>query len=196
MATGGRDAPMTDGPYAEAAPIYLESGWHPLPVPWGKKWPPPIGMTGHDGHPPTSHTIQMWCTKPAFTDKARGNICLVMSDEIIGVDVDHYGSKLGGDTLAELEKRLGPLPATVVSTARDDKISGIRFYRVPAGRKWKESAGKDIEIIQRVHRYAMAWPSIHDKLGTEYRWYQSDNWQPITDKVPPTDRLPMLPDAW
>ena len=73
-----------------------------------------------------------------------------MSDQQIGIDVDHYGNKSGGDTLKALESKLGPLPATAVSTARDDKISGIRFYRVPAGRKWKESAGKDIEIIQRV----------------------------------------------
>ena len=25
------------GPYAVAAPRYLEHGWHPLPLPWGKK---------------------------------------------------------------------------------------------------------------------------------------------------------------
>jgi Bifunctional DNA primase/polymerase, N-terminal len=157
------------GPYAAAARLYLESGWHPLPLPWGKKGPPPLGTTGHGGHPPTIHTVRMWSTKPAFADKARGNVGLVMSDEQIGVDVDHYGNKTGGDTLAALEERLGPLPPTAVSTARDDRVSGIRFYRVPAGRKWKESAGKDIEIIQRVHRYAVAWPSIHDKLGSEYR---------------------------
>ncbi len=34
---------MTDRPYAVAAPRYLEHGWHPLPVPWGKKGPPPLG---------------------------------------------------------------------------------------------------------------------------------------------------------
>ena len=84
---------------------------------------------------------------------------------------------------------------TVVSTARDDKRSGIRFMGA-GGAEMEESAATDIEIIQRVHRYAVVWPSIHDKLGTEYRWYRSDNWQPITDGVPSATRLPMLPDAW
>jgi hypothetical protein len=144
------------GPYAAAAPTYLKYGWHPLPVPWGKKTPPPNGTTGHDRHPPTIHTVQMWCTKPAFEDKARGNICLVMGDEQLGIDIDHYGNKAGGDTLKALEAKLGALPATAVSTARHDKISGIRFYRVPAGRKWKESAGKDIEITSNAST-ATSW---------------------------------------
>ena len=170
-------AAVTGGPYAATARRYLESGWHPIPFPWGKKTPPPAGMTGHDGHPPTSHTVRMWCTMPDFTDKARGNIGLVMSDDVIGLDVDDYGSKHGWDQLQALIVKCGPLPVTAVSSARDDKRSGILFFRVPPGRKWKESAARDIEVIQRVHRYAIVWPSIHDKLGTEYRWYRSDTWE-------------------
>jgi hypothetical protein len=92
--------------------------------------------------PPTHNRHSENVGHQTRTRQSPGNIALVMSDDVIGIDVDHYGKKHGGDTLKALEARLGPLPTAVLSTARDDKVSGIRFYRVPAGRKWKESAGK------------------------------------------------------
>jgi hypothetical protein len=55
-----------DWPYAKSAGSYLEGGWHPIRVPWGKKDPVPKGVTGHGGHPLTIDTVKMWVTKPAL----------------------------------------------------------------------------------------------------------------------------------
>ena len=109
---------------------------------------------------------------------------------MIGIDVDDYGDKHGGKTLAELEIELGLLPETVISTSREG-VSGIRFFRVPAGLKWPSQAGPDVEIIRHGHRYAMVWPSVHPE-GREYVWAGK-----VNGHLPPTvAELPELPPEW
>lgn len=128
------------------------------------------------------------------------NIGLRMPPGVIGLDVDHYGSKTGGDTLAALEARFGHLPPTWVSSARPAP-SGIRFYRVPLeldGREinWPGEAGKFIEIIQPGHRYAVVWPSTNpEAAGAGYEWRFEDG--VVHDGVLPyPGSLAPLPDAW
>src|SRR5690606_17877451 len=115
--------------YAEAAGLYYQAGWRGvLPLPPGQKIPPPKGTTGHSGLWPSWPDIQAWAD-----ENPTGNIALRLPNTVVGIDVDHYEEKRGGDTLAEAERRWGALPPTVRSTARIDGISGIRLFRIEAG---------------------------------------------------------------
>ncbi len=97
-----------------------------------------------------------------------GNIALRLPDGVVGIDVDHYGDKTGGDTIAEHENRWGRLPAAPLTTSRADGLSGIRLYRVPPGTRLVGEL-PDVEIIQPHHRYAIVSPSVHPE-GRAYRW--------------------------
>ncbi len=48
------------GPYGAAALGYVERGWAPLPIPAGKKAPPPDGYTGAAGRAPTVAEVRRW----------------------------------------------------------------------------------------------------------------------------------------
>jgi hypothetical protein len=115
---------------------------------------------------------------------------------IVGLDVDQYDGKTGADTLASLEGVLGSLPATWSSTSRGmDSISRIRFYRIPedAG-ELAPFAGRDIDVIQHHHRYAVVWPSVHPKTEAEYRWYRPSG--ELCATAPEPDAFAVLPDTW
>jgi hypothetical protein len=138
--------------------------------------------------------IETWCTETTGEYQAASNIAIHMPDGVIGVDVDHYGDKRGGDTLATLEAELGKLPNTYKSTSRpDDKVSAIRWYRVEPGMRWPSGPGKDIEFIHSGHRYAVVWPSIHPDTHNEYVWidYNGSGSDP-----PEPDQLAELPWEW
>lgn len=189
---------MTRKPFA-AWPGYLAAGWVPLPLPAREKFPPPAAWTGgakkHSGKKPKKGDYKTWEEKGYGVHKA-GNIALRMPKSVIGIDVDMYDGKHGRDTLAEYEGRLGKLPGTWTSTAREDG-SGIRFFRVPEGLAWASRLGGEasgIEIVRWDHRYAVVWPSVHPS-GAQYRWIDpagavQDEW------VPSLDELSDLPDAW
>ncbi|KUH97946.1 hypothetical protein AU190_22235 [Mycolicibacterium acapulense] len=124
-----------------------------------------------------------------------GNIALRMLDTTIGIDIDGYNDKTGAQTIADAEGRWGPLPAAPTSTSRDDGVSGIRFYRVPAGRRFVESLGPGVEIIQHTHRYAVVAPSIHPE-GRRYRWLDGGPRGPERESAPSVHHLPELPPEW
>jgi hypothetical protein len=126
-------------------------------------------------------------------DEGAGNICLRMPHHVLGIDVDHYGTKHGGDTLADAEHEYGELPATWRTTSRGDGISGIRFYRVPEGMRWPGELGPDTELIQHRHRYALVWPSVHPS-GAQYIWLTPDGQR--STQPPHVDELPLLPEPW
>ncbi len=179
-------------PFADAVADYALAGWPAiLPVPGAAKHPPPVGFTGADGRDTDAQQLVAWTGT-----HAEHSIALRMPDGVIGLDVDHYRKgdvdKRGGDWLAEYERQWGPLPPTWRSSARD-LPSGIRFYRVPAGR-YATKLGESIEIIQRHHRYAVVWPSPHHEVGNLYRWY--DPAGALSDTVPKPNELPDLPEAW
>ena len=205
----GEQSPKPDdasGPYGRAAADYLTAGWHPLPVPPGQKSPPPEGFTGYAGRAVTGADVAAWCNGarlPGGGLARLGNVALRPPPDVIGLDVDHYVKadgtvKRGGDTLAEAEARLGPLPATVRSTARaGDPVSGIRWFRVPPGRRWADQLGPDVEVIHHGHRYGLGWPSTNpDAGGAVYRWHddRANGGEPAG--VPSTAELPELPPAW
>jgi hypothetical protein len=105
-----------------------------------------------------------------------GNICLRLPYEIeidgtlwciIGIDVDAYDEETGALTLAEAEKRWGPLPPTYRATSRTDGVSGIKLFRAPAGTKLHG----DLKFAELDIGDVVCWPSIHDKTGRMYLWY-------------------------
>ncbi|WFN93871.1 bifunctional DNA primase/polymerase [Gordonia sihwensis] len=179
--------------YGAAAPAYWEKDWRSvLPLPRGKKFPPPTGYTGDGAAVPSYPDVQAWSE-----DHPQGNLALVMPDGVIGIDVDAYVGKHGAATLAAAEAAWGPLPPTVRSTSRDDAVSGIRLLRVSLGKRLQGQLSmggrSDVEIVQRHHRYVVAHPSIHPTTGTMYRWLDDDG---NDVGIPRVDDLPMLPDRW
>jgi hypothetical protein len=118
-----------------------------------------------------------------------------MPDNALGLDVDAYEGKKGGQTLAGLEATLGPLPHTWVSTSREDGTgSGIRIFRVPSGLVWRNEIGDDIDVIRRSWRYAVVWPSTHPQTRSTYRWY-APGWIPAVTPPSLAD-LAEMPFSW
>jgi hypothetical protein len=187
---------MTAIGYGDAFDIYYRLGWAGvLPLDPGTKYPPPQGFTGRDGIDPSYADMYSWAER-----RAGDNLALRLSDEEIGIDVDAYGAKTGAATLAEAEKRWGPLPPTYRSTSRDDGVSGIKMFRVPPGTvfrdniQFRELGIGDIDIIQRRHRYVMSWPSLHPEKRA-YRWIAELDGS-VCDHPPGPPDLPDLPPVW
>ena len=201
------------GPFAQAVNDYYQAGWRCiLPVPPETKTPPPEGFTGAEGIDVVDVAqLNEW----AANGLGASSIALRLPDGVVGIDVDHYdkpkrlpdGSvrvvhKRGGDTIAALEQRLGPLPPTWVSSARAWP-SGIRFYRVPAGR-YRTSLGAEsaVEIIQRHHRYAVVAPSFNHEAGAAYCWRDPLSYVQVDASGQPSNAVPTiadlteLPPAW
>lgn len=206
--------------FPQAALTWRAAGWvGTIPLPHKAKNPPPTGWTGRNAGFPDDEQVAAWSADPAY---AKGNTGLRLGwpvevngteYETAAVDVDHYRDgdkdKRGGAQLAALEKQLGALPPTWVSTARarnddggdrGDWISGIRFYLVPRGLAFRGQADKDIEVIQKNHRFAVVSPSFNPKTGTTYRLYSPEHWadhQALNDdEIPHPSALPILPARW
>lgn len=180
------------GPYARLAFTYRAEGWlGVLPLPVRAKTPPPGGFTGGHDIWPSGADIHEWTEH-----NGAGNIALRLPDDVIGVDVDAYGAKVGAATLAAACERFGPLPATWRSTSRDDGVSGIYLFRVPTGRAWPSILGSNVEIIRTAHRYAVVHPSVHPDSGATYRWVSPVGLTAVAGGVPAPDDLPDLPASW
>lgn len=174
------------GPFGDSADTYRMLGWTPLPLPERSKSPPPRGTTGRNARDPSDADHAAW-----LANHGDGNIALRLPVGVIALDVDHHGDKTGGATIAELEAKLGPLPATFVNSARPWP-SGHRFYRVPAGTELQGQAGPHVDLIQRHHRYVVIAPSVHpDRML--YKWSDPEG-EPCAPPAP--EDLPELPAAW
>ncbi|MGZ4524857.1 MAG: bifunctional DNA primase/polymerase [Mycobacterium sp.] len=201
---GQRAQHDSDYIYRRGAGLYREAGWRGvLPLPPGKKVPPPTGFTGYDGAWPTDQQIEWWIAH----EPTDANLGLRVSYGFVGIDVDAYGNKTGVLTLAEAERRWGPLPPTYRSTARlDDLVSGIRVFKVPLGVFFRGDLrfvlddGRDvghIEFIQPHHRLVVAWPSWHSRVEAYYRWFDDRLGKLMPEgSVPPVDNIAELPQAW
>lgn len=196
--------PDATNPYSFANE-YVKAGWlGPLPLPAGKKHPPPKGFTGVSAPYPSELDLARWLKL------SKSNIALRLAEvpgyvppgckpvgyELVGLDVDNYGNKTGAKQLAELEAEYGKLPPTLRSSSRwstgDD--SCIYVFLVPAGYKFNDKPKSCIEIIQKRHRYMVVWPSINPDADNEtYRWKAKDG---AYREVPILDDVAVLPDAW
>ncbi len=126
-------------PYHRAAREYLKAGWSPILLPHKRKEPPPGGFTGYAGAYVEPEHLATWMKAGG------GNVALRMPECVLGLDVDAYGHKSGAATLADAEARLGALPPTWRSTSREaDQVSGIRYFRVPQGRRWADRLGPNV----------------------------------------------------
>ncbi|MFD6950009.1 MULTISPECIES: bifunctional DNA primase/polymerase [unclassified Nocardiopsis] len=161
----------------DAAQQYIDAGWQVVGIS-GKK-PARKGFTGRTDN-----------TTPDIPRKGE-NVALRLPKGVLALDVDAYDGKVGGDTLARLERKLGPLPATDRSGSRDG-ISGIYLFSVPED---YEAVGElpGIETVQWFHRTVVCEPSIHEKTGATYRWHPVGD-SPMWLNGP--ESLPKLPDAW
>lgn len=192
-------APQPVGPYGAFARAYRAQGWAGvLPLPQGQKAPVPSGFTGRGRPDPSDDDVARWCTVEGL-----GNIGLRLPDGVVGIDVDAYGEKRGGQSLEACESLWGQLPPTWCSTSREDGVSGIRLYRVPPGLEWsaRESRlGPGIELLHTGHRYAVVFPSrhpgdAHTAAGALYRWIDPDGTTSL-GAIPSRWELPELPAAW
>lgn len=175
-------------PYGSTAGRYHRTGSHPIPLPAGKKYPPPAGFTGYDGRYPTPGDVASW-----VREIPDGNVGLRLTPDVIGIDVDVYhGGDLGLDGLVQ---QWGPLPETVASTSRGDG-SGIRLYRVPSGRFWTTNPAEGVDIIQAAHRYVVVYPSLHPEGGV-YQWVDTASGEILSiEDLPDLADLPDLPWRW
>jgi Bifunctional DNA primase/polymerase, N-terminal len=182
------------GPFGKAAAQYMKAGWpEVLPIWKGgirDKHPMVKGYHGREGIWPDDITTKMWANRYKLA-----NIALRLPRWVIGLDVDHYDGKTGGDTLYDLEEQLGYLLAGPMSTSRDDGVSGIRLFALPgdyAGANWPAQAGSGIDVITWYERYVICYPSVH-KSGRDYGWFiEGDSW----GSIPSPSDLPMLSEKW
>jgi P4 family phage/plasmid primase-like protien len=182
-------------PFADSVLAYAQAGWPVVPVPPETKTPPPAGFTGASGVDADPEQLVRWAGSHADS-----SIAIRMPEGVIGIDVDEYVkgevTKRGADTVNAAWQRWGPLPATWSSTARGSEAgpgpSQIMFFRVPVER-YATVLGPDVEIIQRHHRYAVVWPSLHVGAGAVYQWYDPRN---LPSPPPKPNELPELPEAW
>lgn len=190
-------APARDLTTSEAISLYYARGWTCLPL--SESHTPVVeGYSGRDERDLSEDHLREY-----FGPRGRGRrLGLRVPDNVIGIDVDQYGDKTGFDNLTWYEEGppwgtaaegLGPLPRTYLLTSRFDGMSGIRFFRVPPGLKWRDLGGS-VETIQRHHRFAVAAPSVSKKTGYPYVWRHTSDWRECG--IPFVDELPELPDAW
>lgn len=185
-------------PFEDNAVSYHMRGWHPIPL-WDAnpstpedrknrmKCNPPKGFTGRGNPNATRAQIEEWRDSGRYF-----NLALRLPDNVIVIDVDAYHG--GSETLADLERRYGRLPATYTSSAREDG-SGHRFFSVDGRRVWK-NPGEGIEVIHWGWRYVVAPPSIHPETGTPYLWRNPKGEVLANQLGPKLDQFPPLPKKW
>lgn len=175
-----------------------------MPLRIKEKWPPASGFTGAAGRMVNEEDVKGWLKRGKTVGAGTrqefepGNIALRLPPYVLGIDADMYEGKAGRATLEAAEAKWGALPATWMSTSKDDG-SGIRLYRIPEGLAWPESLtqhfGGGVELIRWDHRYCVVSPSIHDKTGQMYVWVTPDG-DVVWDEFPAPDELAELPEAW
>lgn len=180
--------------YAAAAPMYRAAGWmQVIPLPEGRKTPPPSGFTGRSRKPVTDEQVQVWSQATP-----NANTGIVIPEGVLVLDIDaaqgHQVKADGAKGISELSQELGMLPATWSSTAHGiDSPARHLFYKVPEGLAWKGGAIEGVDILQPGHRYSVVWPSIHPS-GEMYCWYTPSG--AIASTLPHISDLATLPWKW
>lgn len=180
--------------YATAAPLYRAAGWmQVIPLPEGRKTPPPSGFTGRSRKPVTDEQVRFWSQSDPTA-----NTGIVIPEGVLVLDIDaaqgHQVKADGVKGISELSQELGMLPATWSSTAHGiDSPARHLFYKVPEGLAWKGGAIEGVDILQPGHRYSVVWPSIHPS-GEMYCWYTPSG--STTSQIPHISDLATLPWKW
>lgn len=180
--------------YATAAPLYRAASWmQVIPLPEGRKTPPPSGFTGRSRKPVTDEQVRFWSQSDPTA-----NTGIVIPEGVLVLDIDaaqgHQVKADGAKGISELSQELGVLPATWSSTAHGiDSPARHLFYKVPEGLAWKGGAIEGVDILQPGHRYSVVWPSIHPS-GEMYCWYTPSG--STTSQIPHISDLATLPWKW
>lgn len=180
--------------YAAAAPLYRAAGWmQVIPLPEGRKTPPPAGFTGRSRKPVTDEQMQLWSQSDPTA-----NTGIVIPEGVLVLDIDaeqgHQVKADGAKGISELSQELGALPATWSSTSHGiDSPARHLFYKVPEELAWKGGAIEGVDILQPGHRYSVVWPSIHPS-GEMYCWYTPSG--STTSQIPHISDLATLPWKW
>ena len=180
--------------YAAAAPLYRAAGWmQVIPLPEGRKTPPPSGFTGRSRKPVTDEQVRFWSQSDPTA-----NTGIVIPEGVLVLDIDaeqgHQVKADGSKGISELSQELGALPATWSSTSHGiDSPARHLFYRVPEGLAWRGGAIEGVDILQPGHRYSVVWPSIHPS-GEMYCWYTPSG--AFSSKLPHISDLATLPWKW
>lgn len=180
--------------YAAAAPQYRAAGWmQVIPLPEGRKTPPPAGFTGRSRKPVTDEQIQLWSQA-----NPNANTGIVIPEGVLVLDIDaaqgHQVKADGVKGISELAQELGALPDTWSSTSHGiDSPARHLFYKVPEGLMWKGGAIGGVDVLQPGHRYSVVWPSIHPS-GEMYCWYTPSG--RVASTLPRISDLATLPWNW
>lgn len=180
--------------YTAAAPMYRAAGWmQVIPLPEGRKTPPPAGFTGRSRKPVTDEQVRFWSQSDPTA-----NTGIVIPEGVLVLDIDaaqgHQVKADGVKGISELSQELGMLPATWSSTAHGiDSPARHLFYKVPEGLAWKGGAIEGVDILQPGHRYSVVWPSIHPS-GEMYCWYTPSG--RVASTLPHISDLATLPWKW
>ena len=97
--------------YAAAAPLYRAAGWmQVIPLPEGRKTPPPSGFTGRSRKPVTDEQVRFWSQSDPTA-----NTGIVIPEGVLVLDIDaeqgHRVKADGAKGISELSQELGALPA-------------------------------------------------------------------------------------
>jgi putative DNA primase/helicase len=173
-------------PFHTAASDYYKAGYLPIPLPQGKKFPPPKGVPNDVEY--TEATLANWLSSPRHH-----NIGCIVPDGVVVFDID---GKPGQETLAELENRLGPLPSTWMSFRGDPDRYHLWFV-CDAGMVWPGKLGAGLDVIYRHYRYMVCPPSVHPD-GGQYRWanLRNDSLRATMGYLPAIDEFSDLPTSW
>ena len=173
-------------PFHTAAQDYYRAGFLPIPLPQGKKFPPPKGVPNDVDY--TESTLENWLAR----DRAY-NIGSIVPDGVVVFDID---GKPGQEALNELEERLGALPPTWMSFRGQPDRYHLWFV-CPAGLRWPGKLGAGLDVIYRHYRYMVCPPSVHPD-GGQYRWanLRNDSLRAANGYLPGIDEFSDLPESW
>jgi len=173
-------------PFHTAAEDYYAAGFLPIPLPQGKKFPPPKGVPNDLDY--TEGTLESW-----LADSRPHNIGSIVPDGVVVLDID---GKPGQATLDELESRLGPLPSTWMSFRGNPERYHLWFV-CPEGLTWPGKLGAGLDVIYRHYRYMVVPPSVHPD-GGQYRWanMRNNSLRATNVYLPGIDEFSDLPDSW
>jgi len=182
-------------PFHAAATDYYQAGFLPIPLPEGKKYPPPKGVPNDVEY--SEARLEDWLNGiyegRSEVDKRHKNIGCIVPDGCVVIDVDGRAAK---EALIELENELGELPPTWMSFRGDPERYHL-WYSTPAGLKWPGKLGPGIDIIYRHYRYMVLPPSIHPD-GGQYRWanLKGDGLRVSNGYFPAPDEFADLEGGW
>lgn len=163
------------------AQAYAQLGWRVVPIPPGGKRP---GIEQWQDQATIDRSLieQWWTRWPTY------GVGLVMGSKsrIFALDVDpRHG---GDDSLAQLERTYGKLPATVEAiTGGGGRHLLFEWPSLPAGMELRNSAGQlgsGLDIRAEGGQIVVA-PSIHPDTFRQYEWEASSRPGEIAIAAPP-----------